>query len=208
MAIAEAAPDVSEGEVEESILAALDEVDVPPTEDGRWRVGDKAQADWALRKLARARQRHAEVIAISRRQIDKINAAVAPHITRIMEWREEELTKLDREVGNWEALLGEFHRTLLGEDDHEKTVDLPHGTLVARKQPDTWETDDEALLAWAEANGVEIIRRKVEVDRPAMKKVLSVATTGEVVWGGEMVPGVQVTPGEVKFSVETEEVGK
>lgn len=193
-------------EIDEAVTAALDEVDPPEhMPDGRWRVTDEGSADWAVRKLARARETAANTRAQANRQRKAIQEAVAPYLQQLDEWEAERIDALDRDAGHWEALLAEYHRQVLTEDERAKTVKLPHGKLVARKQPDAWEAEDTVVIDWATKVGAhEILTTKTLLQRAEMKKTLSVATTGEVVWGGELVPGVRVIPGEVKYSVDTE----
>lgn len=157
----------------------------------RFVIDGPKTADWALRKLARIRGRIADNEALA-----------AAEMARITEWLEAENGKLAHDVNFFEGLLTEYHRHVLADEPDRKTVALPGGKLVARKQPDRWEFGDD-FVAWAQAHIPELVRVKVEPDRAAAKKHLTALGAAAVdVRTGEVVPGVTVEPGDVRFSVE------
>ena len=192
-------------EVEEAVFAALDQLDPVEESDGGFVVHDEASADWALRKLARVLAKAAEVTVLAERQRHAILASVQAYLDPIDEWAGEQIDRLAKDAEFFESLLLTFHRNVLAEDPRAKTIKLPHGTLSSRKLPDRWEFDEPTFIKWASENADELLRTKIEIYRAEAKKALSVATTGEVVWGGEIVPGVTVTTGERDFTVWTEE---
>jgi hypothetical protein len=195
-------------EVVEAVTAGLDDID-PPAPDGQgFKVTDGGSADWALRKLARVRSRQAEVAQLAEKQRQAILASVAQFLEPIDEWEADELARLRGDAEFFEALLLQFHRSVLAEDERAKTVRLPHGKLVARKQKDKWDIEDDVLIEWAKSVGAAgVVRVKAEVDRAEIRRghVLQAASNGVVVWAGEIVPGVTFAPGEVQFTVEIEE---
>lgn len=172
-------------------------------------VRDLAHADQVLRRLARVRRNLARAEDLYETQVAQLRQYIDAERHRAGQ-AEERLT--------W--LLESFHRAVLAEDPKAKTVRLPSGELVARKAPDRWDFDDEAFLAWAADHHPEFVRTKVEVDKPTVKKALVggvvdrdadngggliVARPGHVISAdGEVVPGVEVTPGEVRFTAKTE----
>lgn len=214
---------------EEAALAALEDLDAPTGDagrmealgDGRFRLADAGQADWALRKLARVTSRLAEVHAVASRQRQAILDAVAPHLRMIDDWATEEEGRISGEIAHWEGLLVEYHRSVLSDDPKgAKTIRLPHGTLSARKLPDHWEFTEE-FEGWAKGHRPDLLR--TEVTKPEAKKAIALTgdgtpvadvVTGPVTEDGAIptaaveVPGVTVTLGEVRFSVSTEEVAK
>lgn len=214
---------------EEAVLAALEDLDAPTGDtgrmerfgDGRFRLADAGQADWAARKLARATDQLNEAKALAARQRQAILDAVAPHLRTIDDWLAEEQGRIEGEVGHWEALLTQYHRDQLEADPKgPRTIRLPHATLSARKLPDRWEFTEE-FERWAKGHRPDLLR--TEVTKPAAKKALAVTdqgtpvadvVTGPVTEDGEIptaaveVPGVTVTLGEVRFSVEVEGVAK
>lgn len=153
-------------------------VDEPPDEEAqRFTVHDVATAEWAMRR-----------VKAMRAQLDEDNAYAATVASWIAGQR-------DRAAANerWlvEQLEG-WHRHLLDEDDRRKTVRLPSGELKARKLPDTVSIadPDEFCAAYAET---DLVRVKMTPDLTAVKR--------EVLKRGVPFDGVEVVPGEVRFSI-------
>lgn len=179
-----------------SLSESLDAVLAPEgdTTPGRFVVDGPETADWALRKLARVRARAAEAADLARRERDRITA-----------WETAELERLANEGAYFTGLLEDWHRRVLDEEPRRKTIHLPAGDLHARKAPDRWAFDGNAFLQWAvRAGRDEFVRTPApEVDKAAAKKALEVRDGA--VWDpatGEVVDGVAVEPGEVRFSAE------
>ena len=136
---------------------------------------------------------------------------IEPYLTPVLEWQAEQIERLGAEAERWETLLVSYHRAVLAENDREKTIKLPHGTLSSRKAPDKWEFDDEAFIAWAKANAPDLVRTKDEVAKSKVKDALKGSCRGDgavATDSGEIVPGVTVTIGEPSFTVTTEEVAR
>lgn len=165
---------------------ALDAIEAPEVSE-HWRVEDAGGADWALRKLRKAR-----------RELADVDRLVTDRIAALQAFRDSEHDRIEPEVENWETRLELWHRSLLEADDSRKTVRLPSGTLTARKLPDGVEIDDPvALLDWAlehEPNRFVVV--KESLDRAAVKAA--------VLKAGEIVPGVTPVTGTVRFSVDTD----
>lgn len=215
MALAQldATPEVpAPSDVEDAVLANLDALDAPEQlPDGRWHIHDDDQADWALRKLARAHAALEQVRRTAERQKAAVLAAVAPWLEEIEHWAEERSTVIGREVQGFESLLLTYHRASIEEDPSRLTIKLPHGELRSRKSPDRW-TFGQEFVAWARTYHPELLRE--EVDKPAAKKALSIddasptgisATithpeTGEIT----RIPvlGVAIEKGERNYTVE------
>ena len=177
-------------------LAEYMETSLEPAggESTRFRVDGPATADWALRKLARIRARQAENSALA-----------AVERERIGEWERDENAKLQHDADFFAGLLSEWHRLVLDAEPDRRTVALPAGKLVARKQPDRWDFDAAAFLQWAvRAGRAEFVRTPApEVDKAAAKKALAVKDGAVVDTAtGEVVEGVTVEPGDVRYSVE------
>lgn len=150
---------------------------------GHWEVTDPGSADWALRKLGKVDAEAHAVSELAEQQIAAIEA-----------WRGAEHKRLGTQRENWETLLAVYHRALLAEDEKAKTIRLPHGTLTARKLPDGIVIEDEeALLKWASAEAVDYVRVRVDLNHSAIKAA--------VLKSGEIIPGVEVVEGQVKYSV-------
>lgn len=217
MAMAEMSdlPDLpTPNEIDDGVLRAFDALDAPemvPDDEGGFRISDAGQADWALRKLAGVRAKQAETDELAARQIQAIQAMVAPYLEPIHEWHRAQIERLSNDASFWEGMLTLYHRdVVLAEDEKAKTVNLPHGTLSARKKPDQWKFGDEEFMAWARNVAPELIRTKDEVDKALAKKTLKVGQFGEAILdlpaGQVTASGVEVVPGEVTFKIETGEV--
>ena len=170
--------------IAERLDDALD-LDTPtgPDSSNHWQITDPGSADWALRKVAKVDAEAHQVSELAERQIAAIEA-----------WRGAEHGRLGTQREHWETLLGLYHRQRLEEDEKAKTIRLPHGTLTARKLPDGIVIEDEdALLAWAKKDGPEYVRTRIDVDHPAVKTA--------VLKNGEIIPGVDIVKGDVRFTV-------
>lgn len=164
-----------------------DVLDVPETDDERerFRIDGPNTAEWALRKLARIEHQLAEDELVAQDEQERIDA-----------WLRERSSAAERDASYFRSILTEWHREVLAEDPKKKTITLPAGVLKARKRPDTVDVVDfDALKDFAEGNGrLELLRVKVEPDKPAIKKA--------VIEAGEAVPGVVPVAGDVAFTVE------
>jgi phage host-nuclease inhibitor protein Gam len=165
-------------------------------DEERFRVRDKASAEWALRKVAHRRKVLAEEEALYEAERHKLDA-----------WIEERRERAEKDTQYLCDLLEEFHRAQLAEDPKAKTISLPSGKLTARKAPDKWEFD-EGFLAWARTAAPELIRTKEEPDRQAAKRLLIARHASDggagiaVTPDGELVQGLAILPGDLAFKVE------
>jgi phage host-nuclease inhibitor protein Gam len=149
-------------------------------------------------------ERMLRAVARRRRRIAHAEAVAAAEIERIQAWLNVQRAKHNTD---WlESQLAAYHEARLAEDAKAKTIELPSGTLKARKQPDRFVPDDrELVLSWASDARPELIRTKLELDLPAVKRhLVGLEDTGDVIDPaiGEVVPGIHFEPGEVRFAVE------
>lgn len=179
--------------------AVVDNLD-PSDEAGLFEINNEDRASRTLWKLARLNSQLAADEATYLREREILD-----------EFIEEARHRNNRARKFLEDLLTQYHRTLHGIDGR-KTIRFPAGELKATKQQDRWEIDsDEALIEWAEGNGwKEIVRRPdPQIDRNAVKRTFNVASDGTVIApDGEVVPGVHVADGGIKFSVKPREIGQ
>jgi hypothetical protein len=162
--------------------AELDQVDNPEL------------ADRMVRRIMRAR-----------RELAAAEEIAATERARIDEWLAKRRAALDTSF--LEMCLRTYHQRQLDANPKAKTIHLPAGDLVARKQPDRWHFDDEqGFIEWAQANHPDLVRTvtKVEVAKADTKKVLEVIDDGRVIdpATGERVPAVWVEPGKITFTVK------
>lgn len=112
----------------------------------------------------------------------------------------------ERHSTDWiDQQLEAFHRARLADDPRAKTINLPSGQLVARQGQPVWDINPDMFLPWASSHAPDLVRTKVEVDRPAVKKALVVEGPNAISPDGEVVPGIVVEPAEVRFSVKGDE---
>jgi Bacteriophage Mu Gam like protein len=175
----------------------LEMVEQPPDQDreGPWRITDDGAADWALRKLARARARQQEVDNLLKDRMDHLRA-----------WHRDASEPLDREVAHWTALL-EAYALERREQTGAASVRLPNGELVTRKVNRAVEiTDARALLAWLDDQPTELLDRWCKLDpTPQISRLKAdvAITSAGVTYEGEVVPGLSVRPEAVKPDVRT-----
>jgi hypothetical protein len=125
-------------------------------------------------------------------------------LARLTDWITNRRLRAEKAIEFLTTLTAGYHAIVLEDDPKRKTIRLPAGDLVARQQPARWDIDDDQFIEWARANNHdELLNTKVTVDRLTVKSDLHVAPDGRAVDGyGEVVDGVTVTPGEVRFSVK------
>lgn len=172
------------------LAAALDDPDAPSS----FAVDNADRANRAVRKIGAIQAELAAGEALYRLERERLEA-----------WIADERMRAERALDWLTTLTAGYHAVVLDEDPKRKTIRLPAGDLVARKQPDVWTvTAPEDLIAWAEQSGWdEVIRRRdPEVDRAAMKKAFRPAGEGAVTPDGEAVPGVVIVEGETSYSVK------
>ena len=212
MSIAEdlaAALDADHERLFESYLESLEGEDVESTVEvgSQFQIADPASAEWALRKIRKAQQLIAERNAAAQEQIDAVLAEVEKILAPIRENRDEENAKNEQTVRFFTQLLNTYHRKLLAEDPNRKTIKLAFGTLSARQQQAKYTFGPE-FIEWALANEPDLVRAKYEVEAVKAKAALTLVENADhelaATLGDELVPGVEIEPAEVKFSVSTE----
>lgn len=159
----------------------------------RFTIGDDAAAGWAMRKLAALRKRQAEVDAIARDEIARIEA-----------WHLAASGALVADTNYFTGLL--THYAHVEREAHgRKSISLPYGTVRSRAGSRRVEvTDDVAFLAWAEQSAPTLIRVRKEPDKAAIRQTFDAADDMVVDPAtGEVVPGITVTRSETTYQIET-----
>lgn len=178
--------------LDEGLDGWLDEgtPDAPSVQDDeareRFRVENMDQASWAMRKLAKVLQQRAEIRDVAERRKEQVD-----------EWCAAEIRRTDRDREFFGNLLVDYHERELAADPHRKTINLPEGTLKARKTPDKIDVfDPGAFTAWAEEEDHgDLLRVRVEPDKTGLKGWLADHP-------GATAPGARVEPGQVVFNAE------
>jgi phage host-nuclease inhibitor protein Gam len=155
----------------------------------RFRIDGPNTADWALRKLAQARGRIIENQNLYATEVERLDA-----------WLEDACKAPERDVTFFEALLRNWHEEQLAEDEKRKTISLPGGKLEARQNPPSINVSDpDKFFAWAPEHRPEWVRTKYEAVKSEIKK-----TGGVDPATGEIAPGVEVVPGDLRWKAVTE----
>lgn len=184
-------------EIEVDLDLVDDAVDVEPDDPGAYGdptladlygdriVHDLASAEWAVRKLARARARYAEAKAFADAERFRLDAFLR-----------DAQVDLDDAEAFFGRLLADYHSAALAAEPRRKSIGLPSGTLKARKAPDrvvVVEPEDEFVCR----HGFDspLVRVKASPDLRAIRAA--------VLTDGEALEGVEVVVGEVRFTVDT-----
>lgn len=164
----------------------------------KFRVENKDQANWALRKL----------VAIERDRAEARSAAQA-ETNRIQAWLAEEEKRADQSRVFFDFLLEDYHRKQLAENPKAKTIKLLHGETQLRATAPVFNRDDNVLLGWALKNRRDLItlpywvRPAPKLDWAGLKKTLKVHGTSAVdPESGEFIPGITVIEQPMKFSIK------
>lgn len=161
----------------------------------QFRIQTDEQANWALRKIAKIRKQMADDQALAEAEIQRIRL-----------WLDRETEKLQRHEHFFTTLLQNYHREILAQDPHRRTISLPAGTIQFRRQQPEYERDEHALVAWLEANNLlDFVKIEKHADWANFKKVIRPAGQQAVnLFTGEAVEGITVREREDKFIVDVE----
>lgn len=172
---------------------------VPQDDDAKqaFRLTDDGMAEWALRKIARARAEFAEA-----------EKAADEQIQRIEDWRERKGKDLQRTEEFFGGLLRCYYYPQHESDPkRRKTFHLPSGQVQFRVQQPEYVRDDEALLKWLKRNKRRAYIEKVEKPKWAeLKKALTPHGDYMIDENGEVVAGIQVIerPTAIRIVTATE----
>lgn len=173
--------------------------DLDDTENQRFRIQDDNQADWALRKIARARQDMKEAEEMAAMEIEKIN--------RWLDGQRDESLRTER---FFTALLQEYYEPRFMTNPDKKTYKLPSGKVQRRTQQPLFDRDNEALLAWLKQRGMtDYIEVKETPKWGELKQQVQVVGEHVVIKDGplkgEIIDGVEVVHRPPIFRVVTTE---
>lgn len=173
--------------------------DLDDTENQRFRIQDDNQADWALRKIARARQDMKEAEETAAMEIEKIN--------RWLDGQRDESLRTER---FFTALLQEYYEPRFMTNPDKKTYKLPSGKVQRRTQQPQFDRDNEALLAWLKQREMtDYIEVKETPKWGELKQQVQVVGEHVVIKDGplkgEIVDGVEVVHRPPTFRVITTE---
>ena len=156
------------------------------------------EAEAMAAKLYRLEQKRRDTVELFDDAMERVKA----ELYDLTEQQKAALEPINGEIDYLKSQLEAFSRQQL-EETGEKTIRLPHATLTARKQPQGFNKDDDALLKWAEENAVELVKVSRSVSWSDLKKELLV-DDGKAIFKptGEVLEAVTPKPEEIKYSVE------
>jgi len=159
----------------------------------RFRIEDDGGAEWAMRKLAAANRRidEAEMQAEAwRKQIDEWEQRVTADPVRTIDFMTHHLT--------------DYARRVREADPRQKSVVLPSGRVSGREQGQRVVVVKESeFVAWARDNGYGHLLRPPAAPKPDAKALQAAAMVVDdtALIDGEIVPGVEIVPPDVTYSV-------
>ena len=173
--------------------------DLADTENQRFRIQDDNQADWALRKIARARQDMKEAEETAAMEIEKINR-----------WLDGQRDESLRTELFFTVLLQEYYEPRFMTNPDKKTYKLPSGKVQRRTQQPQFDRDNEALLAWLKQREMtDYIEVKETPKWGELKQQVQVVGEHVVIKDGplkgEIIDGVEVVHRPPTFRVITSE---
>lgn len=173
--------------------------DLADTENQRFRIQDDNQADWALRKIARARQDMKEAEETAAMEIEKINR-----------WLDGQRDESLRTELFFTVLLQEYYEPRFMTNPDKKTYKLPSGKVQRRTQQPQFDRDNEALLAWLKQREMtDYIEVKETPKWGELKQQVQVVGEHVVIKDGplkgEIIDGVEVVHRPPIFRVITTE---
>jgi hypothetical protein len=188
-------------------MSAIDPQAFEPEDSGseHWTITDKAKADWALRRLAKAKAAIAENQALFDQEMN-----------RLVEWQDKADREHVHDVEYFEGQLRKWHESQIEADpedaeawkrDKNKTIKLPAGELSISKNPPSIEIDEDTFVPWALDNHPEWVKvERVVTRKPIKADIKKALEDGKLAdpETGEKVPGVTVTANELRWKAVTE----
>lgn len=162
-------------------------------EKQRFKVDSLESANWCLKKLGVLKKQQEENDLLAKKEIE-----------RIQKWQEAQKEKIDYSKRFFESLLEQYYRAEKEKDPKFK-ISTPNGQVNSRKQQDKWTYKDEKAINSLEKAGLnELIRVKKEIDKTAIKKVLTVSNGQAITEDGEIIEGITVEEQPDKITIKPE----
>lgn len=166
-------------------------------------VDNLDKAEWAVRKIALAQARIAEV-----------DAVVARRTAALAEWADEATRADRRSIEFFDMLATGYLRSVrdeeaareVPEERRTKSITVPSGRITSTAgRPSVIVDDEEALVTWLEMERPELVRRSpiksalTDVAAPSPRED---GTFSLVAPGGDVLPGVHLVVGERSYGVK------
>jgi len=183
---------MSMAELDNVLLEAYHE---PEQEEERERfcLTDENMANWALRKIAKARAEYEEAAQVAEAEVKRID-----------DWLEGRKRELEHTEEFFGGLLAAYYLPQHMDNPRQKTFKLPAGQVQIRKQQPDYVRDDEALLAWLKGNDMaEFVQTIEKIKWSELKKTLKQNGDSMISADGEIVEGIRVVEKGLKVNIVT-----
>jgi phage host-nuclease inhibitor protein Gam len=159
----------------------------------RFKVEDKEQLNWALRKLS--------AIDSEKKEINKVADA---EMDRILQWQQKEVEVIDNRKAFFEGLVMEYAMNERTKDPEFKSVSSPYGKVTFKKQQPKWNYDEKKLIAFLNQNELyDFVRVKEEPNKVEIKKQFKFTEDGRVFdMDGQEVEGITVEMQAEKLDIK------
>ncbi len=183
---------MSMAELENVLLEAFEEPQ-QSEERERFRLTDENMANWALRKVAKARAEYEEAAKVAEAEVKRID-----------DWLNSRKRDLERTEEFFGGLLTGYYLPQHMENPRQKTFKLPAGQVQIRAQQPDYVRDEAKLIAWLKGNDmagyVEIVEKVRWGD---LKKQLKQLGDKMLSPDGEVVDGILVVDRGLKVNIVT-----
>lgn len=175
----------------------LDAYDEPQEQEEReqFRIKNDDEANWAIRKIAKARREFTDAEQQAERERERIDA-----------WLDGKRKAKERDEEFFTGLLTAYYLPQHMDDPKRKTFKLPAGAFLVRAQQPEYQRDDAALVRWLEEHVMPDYLELVKKPKWGELKKIIETKGGVATVAGEVVDGIMVVPRGLKFTVATEEV--
>lgn len=151
-------------------------------------IANDELAAWAMRK-ARERQK----------RIDEVRAVYEAERDALDEYLETETAKHKRDLEFFAHHLTAYG--LVQREEGRKSVVLPAGKITTRATASKVNiTDEDGFIEWAKQWNPDLVKVKETVNRAGLNKLI--VGDKAVASSGEIIPGVEVSPGQINASIE------
>lgn len=193
---------VNPNELDEIIEAVEDSNG--PTDRAEFTITSDETASWALRRIRKAREDHAQFAAECQARIDRLQKSIDEINTRLEADRNATAHSEAFLSGKLAEYFGRIPADKIKAAKTQRKYRLPEGDLIVKSQEPTITRDNEKLVAWLKANDRSDMIKVEETPRWAdLKKTLVVKSNG--VYDpdtGEQVPGVSAISRPDVFEVK------
>lgn len=163
-------------------------------EAGQYAIIDDNQANFFLKRLEEATKEKNKINDMCDKEINDFSE-------RVNSFRTKQTSSLDSAINFFTQILEKYAQNEL-DGSKKKSIKLPFGTLQFKKSVDKYEYEDDILIKYIKDNDLTgLTRTKVELNKADFKKAIKVVDN-KVFLNDIEIEGVNVTPGEIKFSIK------